>query len=59
MNSDTKNNLQKIVYTVRELIEKRIKYNLPTYLAFIYLEKVFDKINRQELWKIMDIRFIS
>ena len=38
---------------MNQIIEKNREYNEPTYMAFIDLEKTFDNINRNKLWKIM------
>jgi hypothetical protein len=34
-------------------IEKHREYNIPTYIAFIGLEKAFNTVNRAKLWEIL------
>lgn len=44
------------VFIIQQLIEKRREFNLETHIAFIDFKKAFDKVNRQKLWEIMNIR---
>jgi hypothetical protein len=41
------------IFSVSQIIEKHRKYNIPTYIAFIDLEKAFDIVNRTKLWEIL------
>jgi hypothetical protein len=36
--------------------KKRREFNLETHIAFIDLEKAFNRINRSKLWEILDKR---
>ena len=42
------------VFTIKQIIEKRREFNLETHMAFIDLQKAFDKVNRLELWNILN-----
>jgi hypothetical protein len=37
------------IFSVSQIIEKHREYNIPTYIAFIDLEKAFDTVNRAKL----------
>jgi hypothetical protein len=47
------------VLTVKQTIEKRREFNLETHMAFLDLEKAFDRVNRNKLWKILNRSGIS
>jgi hypothetical protein len=44
------------VFALNQIIEKRREFNLEMHIAFIDLEKAFDRINRSKLWEILDKR---
>jgi hypothetical protein len=44
------------VFALNQIIEKRREFNLKMHIAFIDLEKAFDRINRSKLWEILDKR---
>jgi hypothetical protein len=48
-----------ILLSVSQMIEKHREYNIPTYIAFIDLEKVFDTVNRAKIWEILRNKGIS
>ena len=39
---------------VKQTIEKRRELNLETHIAFLDLEKAFDRVNRNQLWQILN-----
>ena len=39
-----------MVFTLNIILEKRWEWNKDTFLAFIDMEKAFDRINREKLW---------
>lgn len=41
------------IFTIKQIMEKRIEFNLPTYLLFLDYVKAYDKVNRSKLWNIM------
>jgi len=41
------------IFSASQIIEKRIEFNIPTYIAFIDLKKAFDSVDRDKLWNIM------
>ena len=43
---------------MRQLAEKTIEKDSKMYAAFIDLEKVYDKVSREDLWKIRQIRSV-
>jgi sorting nexin-29 len=45
-------------FTVKQTIEKRREFNLEKHIAFLDLEKGFDRINRNQLWQILNKRGI-
>jgi sorting nexin-29 len=47
------------VFTVKQTIEKRREFNLETHIAFLDLEKAFDRVNRKQLWQILNKRGIT
>ena len=46
------------VFTIKQTTEKRREFNLETHIAFLDLEKAFDRVNRHKLWKILNKRGI-
>ena len=40
-----------LVFTLKIILEKSWEWNIEKYIAFIDLEKAFDRINRQSLWR--------
>ena len=43
------------VFTVKMLLEKCWEWGAVKYALFIDLEKVFDRVNRSLLWKILPV----
>lgn len=41
------------MFVLRQIIEKRLKVDRETHLAFIDLEKAYDSVPRNKLWKIL------
>lgn len=41
------------IFTLKQIIEKRVEFNRETHLAFVDIEKAFDNVNRCKLWSIM------
>jgi hypothetical protein len=46
------------VFTIEQTIEKRREFNLETHIAFLDLEKTFDRVKRNQLWQILNKRGI-
>ena len=46
------------VFTIKQTIEKRREFNLQIHIAFLDLEKAFDRVNRNQLWQILNARGI-
>ena len=46
------------VFTIKQTIEKRRKFNLETHMAFLDLERASDRVNRNQLWQILKKRGI-
>jgi len=46
------------VFTIKQTIEKRREFNLETHIAFLDLVKAFDRVNRNQLWQIINKRGI-
>src|SRR5215475_4051120 len=46
------------VFTLKQTIAKRREFNLETHMAFLDLEKAFDRVNRNQLWQILNRRGI-
>jgi hypothetical protein len=42
----------------QQIIEKRREFNVETHIAFLDLEKAFDRLNRNQLWQILNRRVI-
>jgi len=45
------------IFTVQQIMEKRKEHNLPLFLLFIDYEKVYDNVNGDKLWEMMDNKF--
>ena len=41
------------IFTLRQILEQSKEWNTPLYINFIDLEKAFDNIHRESLWKIL------
>ena len=46
------------VFIIKQTIEKRREFNLETHMAFLDLGKAFDRVNRKQLWQILNRRGI-
>ena len=46
------------VFTIKQTIKKRREFNFETHIAFLDLEKAFDRVNRNQQWQILDKRGI-
>jgi hypothetical protein len=44
------------VFILKQTIEKRMKFNVETHMAFLDLEKAFGRVNRNQLWKLLNRR---
>jgi len=44
-----------MIFTLRRIMDKHWEFNQPLYIAFIDLEKAFDRVPRQKLWESLDI----
>ena len=42
------------IFTVRQIMEKTIEKDKVVYMAFVDLEKVHDKVNREKLWRVLE-----
>ena len=42
------------IFAVKQLVEKTIKKDKKIYMAFVDLEKVYDNVHREKLWKVLD-----
>jgi len=42
----------------KQIMEKRREFNLETHMAFLDLEKAFDRVDRNQLWQILNRRGI-
>lgn len=51
--------VQDHIFTIKQIIEKKREKRKNVYLAFIDLEKAFDKVPREKLWQIMRKRKIN
>lgn len=51
--------VQDHIFTLRQVIEKTIEYDRDLYLCFIDLEKAFDRVPWQELWRVLKKREVS
>jgi exonuclease III len=43
-----------MVFTLRRIMDKHWEYNKPLYIAFLDLEKAFDRVPRTKLWESLD-----
>ena len=43
-----------LIFALRLIIEKSWEFNRPAYLAFIDLQKAFDSVPREKLWKCLE-----
>ena len=41
------------IFTIKQIMEKRLEYNLPLYLLFLDYVKAYDRVNKSKLWKIL------
>jgi hypothetical protein len=41
------------ILTLQQILEKRRKFNLPTFILFVDYEKAYDSLNRGRLWQIL------
>jgi len=46
------------VFIIKQIMEKRRKFNLTTHMAFLDLEKASDRVDRNQLWQILNRRGI-
>ena len=42
-----------MIWALRLVIEKHWEYNQPLFIAFLVLEKAFDRVPREQLWMAM------
>ena len=42
------------VFILKQVMDQRTEFNLETHVAFLDLEKVFDRVDRNKLWQILD-----
>ena len=42
------------IFTVRQIMEKTIEKDKVVYMAFVDLEKAYDKVNREKLWRVLE-----
>ena len=42
------------IFVVKQIVEKTIEKNKNTYMAFVDLEKAYDNMSREKLWKMLD-----
>ena len=42
------------IFTVRQIMEKSIEKDKVVYMAFVDLEKTYDKVNREKLWRVLE-----
>ena len=42
------------IFTIKQIMEKRIEYNLPLYLLFLDYVKAYDRVKRTKLWSILE-----
>ena len=43
-----------MTFVLTQLMEKHWEYDTPMYLAFLDIEKAFDRVSRKQLWNAMD-----
>uniref|UniRef100_A0A1Y1JWU5 Reverse transcriptase domain-containing protein n=1 Tax=Photinus pyralis TaxID=7054 RepID=A0A1Y1JWU5_PHOPY len=51
--------VQDHVFTIKQIIEKTRMSRTKTYLAFVDLEKAFDKVQRETVWKSLERRKVD
>ena len=44
-----------MIFTLRRIMDKHWEYNKPLYVAFLDLEKAFDRVPRSKLWQSLDV----
>jgi hypothetical protein len=44
------------VFIIKQTIEKGREFNVETHMAFLDLEKAFDRVNQNQLWQILNRR---
>ena len=42
------------IFVVKQIVEKTIEKDKKTYMAFVDLEKAYDSVSREKLWKVLD-----
>ena len=42
------------IFAVKQIVEKIIEKNKKVYMAFVDLEKAYDNVSREKLWKVLD-----
>ena len=42
------------IFAVKQIVEKSIEKDKKVYMAFVDLEKVYDNVSREKLWKVLD-----
>lgn len=47
------------IFTIKEIMNRRLAVNKRVYLAYIDLEKAFDKVPRKKIWECLNERGIS
>lgn len=43
-----------VLFSIRQVMDKRLAYNLETHLIFIDLRKVYDRVTLSKLWSAME-----
>ncbi|MDA8042238.1 MAG: reverse transcriptase family protein [Pirellulales bacterium] len=42
------------IFAVKQIVEKTIEKDKKTYMSFVDLEKAYDSVSREKLWKVLD-----
>ena len=42
------------IFAIKQIVEKTIEKDKKTYMAFVDLEKAYDSVSREKLWKVLD-----
>ena len=42
------------IFAVKQIVEKTIEKDRQMYMAFVDLEKAYDNVSREKLWKVLD-----
>ena len=42
------------IFAVKQIVEKTIEKDKKVYMAFVDLEKAYDNVSREKLWKVLD-----